>query len=509
MKAWQPILTPKTVLPLLFGVGIIFAPIGGLLLWASSKVQEISIDYSKCTIEAPDCSGDGTFGPVPDSAVSMSFHHEVADDDKPTWCKETNYVGYGGTTNVTTPTCRIQFYVPDELKTPVLLYYQLTNFYQNHRRYVKSFDQAQLNGEHRDNSSIDASDCDPLQLGEDGKAYYPCGLIANSMFNDTIFSPEALNWPNATGNFTYEMKDTGIAWSADKELYKKLDPKVYPYGSVVPPMYWREKYPVYNETFPYPDLHTDEAFQVWMRTAGLPTFSKLSRRNDDLTMEIGRYEVKVYDCEGLPAFKDQDWAKRLTLQLADFPVRVYDGTKSILLSTRTIMGGRNPFLGIAYVVVGGICIILGALFTATHLIKPRLVGILTWLENPDLASHKGGFCSLTSGKTMTGNSVTTVTSAGIQTSQARQLQPVVLEDTAKALEHDTGVGSSDARPFFIVIPSLTGLRLGVWWCFRPRIGAKKGTSESRRRRAMYVHPDMNVLTIQKSSRPDPESILTS
>jgi hypothetical protein len=301
LKAWQPILTPKTVLPLLFGVGVIFAPIGGLLLYASSKVQEISIDYSKCTIEAPDCSGSGTFGPVPDSAVSMSFHKEVADDDKPTWCKETNYVGYGGTTNVTTPTCRIQFYVPEELKTPVLLYYQLTNFYQNHRRYVKSFDQAQLNGEFRDNSSIDASDCDPLQLGEDGKAYYPCGLIANSMFNDTIFSPEALNWPNATGNFTYNMKDTDIAWSADKELYKKLDPKVYPYGSVVPPMYWREKYPVYNETFPYPDLHTDEAFQVWMRTAGLPTFSKLSRRNDELAMEVGRYEVKVYDCEWFPS----------------------------------------------------------------------------------------------------------------------------------------------------------------------------------------------------------------
>jgi hypothetical protein len=36
----RPILTPKTVLPLFFAVGIIFAPIGGLLLWTSAKVRE-------------------------------------------------------------------------------------------------------------------------------------------------------------------------------------------------------------------------------------------------------------------------------------------------------------------------------------------------------------------------------------------------------------------------------------------------------------------------------------
>lgn len=54
-----------------------------------------------------------------------------------------------------------------------------------------------------------------------------------------------------------------------------------------------------------------------------------------------------------------------------FPVQKYGGTKSILISTRTVMGGKNPFLGIAYVVVGGLCILLGAVFTATHLIKPR------------------------------------------------------------------------------------------------------------------------------------------
>jgi cell cycle control protein 50 len=43
----------------------------------------------------------------------------------------------------------------------------------------------------------------------------------------------------------------------------------------------------------------------------------------------------------------------------------------MVISTRTLMGGRNNFLGIAYVVVGGVCILLGVLFTVTHLLKPR------------------------------------------------------------------------------------------------------------------------------------------
>jgi hypothetical protein len=61
----------------------------------------------------------------------------------------------------------------------------------------------------------------------------------------------------------------------------------------------------------------------------------------------------------------------LILIRLDFPVKVYSGTKSILITTRTIMGGKNPFLGIAYVVVGGLCIVLGVVFTIAHLVKPR------------------------------------------------------------------------------------------------------------------------------------------
>lgn len=37
----RPILTPKSVLPLFFIIGILFAPIGGVMIWASSLVRGI------------------------------------------------------------------------------------------------------------------------------------------------------------------------------------------------------------------------------------------------------------------------------------------------------------------------------------------------------------------------------------------------------------------------------------------------------------------------------------
>jgi len=191
----------------------------------------------------------------------------------------------------------VQFNVPNDMGSPVYLYYQLTNFHQNHRRYVKSQDQNQLEGDFVSNTTINSSDCDPLRTDPvTHKAYYPCGLIANSLFNDTIGSPVLLNSVgSAATNQTYNMTTQGIAWSTDANLYGKTDYTMY---DVVPPPNWRLRYPHgnYSDEFPLFDPQNDQPFQVWMRTAGLPTFSKLALRNDTTPMVAGRYQIDILDC---------------------------------------------------------------------------------------------------------------------------------------------------------------------------------------------------------------------
>lgn len=202
---------------------------------------------------------------------------------------------YGVSINDTT-LCTLSFKIPNKLDAPVLLYYRLTNFYQNHRRYVKSIDTDQMKGKDLSNSTMSHSGCDPLRKDDNGKAYYPCGLIANSIFNDTFKTPIFVPQGNVDElNHTYPMTNKGIAWSSDKDLYKKTK---YKLGQVSPPPNWQTRYPDgYTEEHPIPDLSQYEEFQVWMRTAGLPTFSKLALRNDNQTMEPGFYQLDILDCE--------------------------------------------------------------------------------------------------------------------------------------------------------------------------------------------------------------------
>lgn len=256
------------------------------------------------------------------------------------------------------------------------VYYQLENFYQNHRRYVQSRDHEQLMG--MDRSKEELEKCEPL-ITEAGQIRNPCGLIAGSYFNDVI----SVSTPGKS------MDEIGISWKSDRDVkfkqpdgfdYVVADPGVstnsgcegqkstgYQYTTKdnVGYCYF---YPRDNQTFylheMFPQINpidgvTDEHFIVWMRTAALPTFRKLYGTIDS-------------------DFKSGD-----TLEFtvdSNFEVSSYDASKAMVLSTIGEFGGKNPALGTAYVVVGSVSLFLGVVFFIKHLNYPRDTGSKTLLK---------------------------------------------------------------------------------------------------------------------------------
>ena len=61
--------------------------------------------------------------------------------------------------------CTLEIELDQDFKAPSYVYYQIDNFYQNHRRYVKSRDDDQLKGKIKTVDQL--SNCDPIRTIED------------------------------------------------------------------------------------------------------------------------------------------------------------------------------------------------------------------------------------------------------------------------------------------------------------------------------------------------------
>ena len=117
--------------------------------------------------------------------------------------------------------CSVLLSITEDVTGPVYVYYQMDNFYQNHRRYVKSRDYNQLKGQIL--SVADLSSCDPIVTIDDLGIYTtldgnaidgsqpanPCGLVAKSVFNDTY------QFYNGTNRVA--INENNIAWESDVE----------------------------------------------------------------------------------------------------------------------------------------------------------------------------------------------------------------------------------------------------------------------------------------------------
>ena len=138
-----------------------------------SQLQEIEIPYTNCA-------------PVP-SAPSDGGCDGITSDDFDT-CE--NYIqnisSMSTNDRLECPpcVCLVNFNLPFDLQPPWNVYYMLRNYFQNHRRYLNSWDTNQLRGNLRSASG----DCRPFSSLNSTVNYAPCGLIANSLFNGKLKS---------------------------------------------------------------------------------------------------------------------------------------------------------------------------------------------------------------------------------------------------------------------------------------------------------------------------------
>ena len=227
--------------------------------------------------------------------------------------------------------CNVEIKLKNNIEQPVFVYYQLDGFFQNIRRYLKSKEIDQLTG---DDAKVH-DNCEPAETNEEmgfskgqkaidnktelimNNIAIPCGLIAKTYFND--------NFTFYINNKHIKVDESNIAFDRDKKIYNKDIDLSKQWISL-----------------------KDEHFLVWMRPSGLPNPMKLwGKINQDL--------------------KKDDTIK-IEIEY-NYEVKHYGGKKKIILSNTTMLGGKNTFMGICYIVVGILSLICAIIFLIGYQIQ--------------------------------------------------------------------------------------------------------------------------------------------
>eukprot|EP00890_Picochlorum_soloecismus_P006540 jgi/Picsp_1/710/NSC_04199-R1_ala-interacting subunit 3-like len=187
LRGWKPILSANEAVMFFSVAGTILLALGIPILVASLNVVEYQIRYDDAGQLAP-----------------------LSNEDRAQQVTQGDGVTY-----------QLKFTVDKEMKSPIYVGFVLDVFYQNYRRYVRSYDPQQM---HDGDIFPGVSACNPFlyegfdensSLPESG-AILPCGQISHSNFNDSFLIG------SVAGDIPIDSSD--IAWQSDADnLYGDVD----------------------------------------------------------------------------------------------------------------------------------------------------------------------------------------------------------------------------------------------------------------------------------------------
>jgi len=183
--------------------------------------------------------------------------------------------------------------------------------------------------------------------------------------------------------------ETGIAWPVDLE--KKYGAQGAAHFNDVPAL--RGGAAVAGP------LNGDEHLAVWMRTAALPAFRKLWGRVLQDLPAGALVTVTVANRRAPRPALVRAWLwppqrsgepTRARARARRYNTYRFGGAKRVVLSTAGWLGGRNTFLGAAYLAVGGASLLSAASFFLLAWRLPRRLGDPALLSWHDAGADGGG-----------------------------------------------------------------------------------------------------------------------
>lgn len=252
-----------------------------------------------------------------------------------------------------------------ELKGNIVMYYQIEPFYQNHRLYIFSRDQIQLNGNYRKTSQL--SLCAPLITVADAKSIFgeipswwqpppvdlgpdkdvslhPCGLQAISVFNDT-FIPSYYD-DKVVDDLYFDTSAEAITIENDRVIFKNPDPADIPLNEDGKKL----SYEWLNRDI-FAENIEDPKFINWMRLSVWPSTRKL----------VGRFSGEL----ALP----------LKIIIHNrFNVSQWDGEKSIVISKQPYFGSLTEMVSLPFWLLATATLLIVIIFTVKLEVKPRRIG---------------------------------------------------------------------------------------------------------------------------------------